>query len=653
MPGLDGLRAIAVLAVIAYHLEVGFAPGGLLGVGVFFTLSGYLITDILLEGWVTRKLSLKNFWLARARRLLPALFTMLAVVLIWVWIGNPDLLGTLRGETVSAIFFTENWWAIAQGMSYFDRFGAPSPFSHLWSLAVEEQFYIIWPWLLLLLLKISPAKDHGKRARRERIRPNLALITLGLALVSAILMALLYEPGFDTTRVYEGTDTRAFALLFGAAVAMVWPSRRLDRNLPFKARRNMDLMGVGALVVILVLIWRTSEFSPFLYRGGMVLLAIATAVLVAVLAHPATRLGPIIGCRPLRWIGVRSYAIYLWQLPIIILTTPAGSHGFHALRAPVQVAATFLVAALSWKFIEDPVRKGAIGRLWKRFRAGEFNWKKFGPEGKGLTVAGGVVVLVLLLAMVGVAPSGPIAPIASTGGKGQEAVKEIATAAPVAKTVISPEERNEFPKSLCDSVAYIGDSTSVGLMEPDYLPNPNDRLDARLKGVGVYEQHIDISGARSSVEEVNGQPNAVEAGQAIADTGFKGCWIFAMGTNDTANVAVGSNIGMRERIDRLMGVADGQPVLWINVRTLNPGNPAYSEANMQAWDDELMKACQDYPNMRIYDWANRVKDQWFIDDGIHFTSEGYQVRAQAIANALPKAFGIWNSFWSQTGCLVE
>jgi len=284
MPGLDGLRAIAVLAVIAYHLRVGFATGGLLGVGVFFTLSGYLITDILLEGWVTRKLSLKNFWLARARRLLPALFTMLAVVLLWVWIGNPDLLGTLRGETISSIFFTENWWAIAQNMSYFDRFGAPSPMSHLWSLAVEEQFYIIWPWLLLLLLKISPAKDHGKRARRERIRPNLALITLGLAVVSAVLMAVLYEPGFDNTRVYEGTDTRAFALLFGAALAMVWPSRRLDRDLPAKARRNMDLLGVGALVVILVLIWQTSELSPFLYRGGMVILALATTVLVAVLA---------------------------------------------------------------------------------------------------------------------------------------------------------------------------------------------------------------------------------------------------------------------------------------------------------------------------------------------------------------------------------
>ncbi|MBN8867663.1 MAG: acyltransferase family protein [Solirubrobacterales bacterium] len=656
MPGLDGLRAIAVMAVIAYHLKVGFAPGGLLGVGVFFTLSGYLITDILLEGWVTRKLSLKNFWLARARRLLPALFVMLAVVLLWVWIGDPELLSTLRGETLASIFFTENWWAIAQDMSYFDRFGAPSPMSHLWSLAVEEQFYIIWPWLLLLLLRISPAKDHGKRARRERIRPNLALITLGLAVVSGILMAVLYKPGFDTTRVYEGTDTRAFALLFGAAVAMVWPSRRLDRNLPAKARRNMDLLGVGGLLVIFILIWQTSEFSPFLYRGGMVILAIATSLVVAVLAHPATRLGPIVGCRPLRWIGVRSYAIYLWQLPIITLTTPSDAHGFSLVRSVLQVGATFLVAALSWKFIEDPIRKGAIGRLWKRFRAGEFTWKRFGPEGKGLTVAGAGVFLVLLMAMVGVAPSSPIAPIAATGGEGEAAVKEIATAAPVAKTVISPEERDKFPKSLCDSVAYIGDSTSVGLYGPEadsYLPDKNDQLDARLADVGVSEQHIDISGARSSVEEVNGQPNAVEAAQAIADTGFKGCWIFAMGTNDTANVAVGSTIGMRERIDRLMGVAGDSPVLWINVRTLNPGNPAYSEENMQSWDDELLDACQTYPNMRIYDWANRVQDEWFIEDGIHFTSDGYKVRARAIANALPKAFGIWPSFWAKTGCLVE
>ncbi|MCB8914763.1 MAG: SGNH/GDSL hydrolase family protein, partial [Thermoleophilales bacterium] len=197
-----------------------------------------------------------------------------------------------------------------------------------------------------------------------------------------------------------------------------------------------------------------------------------------------------------------------------------------------------------------------------------------------------------------------------------------------------------------------GDSTSVGLMDPAYLA-PEHRLDQRLKEVGVYEQHIDISGARSSYEEVNGQPNAVEAAQAIADAGFDGCWIFAMGTNDTANVAVGSNVGMRQRIDSLMGVADGNPVLWINVRTLNPGNPAYSEANMEAWDNELLDACETYPNMRIYDWASRVQDQWFIDDGIHFTSEGYEVRAKAIANAVPKAFGIWSSFWNQTGCLVE
>ena len=653
MPGLDGLRAIAVMAVIAYHLEVGFAPGGLLGVGVFFTLSGYLITDILLEGWVTRKLSLKNFWLARARRLLPALFLMLAVVMLWVWIGSPDLLGTLRGETISSIFFVENWWAIGQDMSYFDRFGAPSPLSHLWSLAVEEQFYIIWPWLLLLLLKISPAKDHGKRARRERIRPNLAMITVGLAIVSAILMAVLYTPGFDTNRVYLGTDTRAFALLFGAALAMVWPSRRLDRNLPFKARRNMDLIGVGALLVIFILIWQTTEFSPFLYRGGMVILALATTVLVAVLAHPATRLGPVLGCRPLRWIGVRSYAIYLWQLPIIALTTPHDAHGFSLVRSVLQVGATFGVAALSWKFLEDPIRKGAVGRIWKRFRAGEFNWKRLAPEGKGLTVAGGTVALILLLAMVGVAPSKSIAPIVTQGGEGEAEVEQIATAAPVATTSISPEERDEFPKSLCDSVAYIGDSTSVGLTSYDYLPDPNDQLDARLEAVGVYERNIDISGARSSEERVEGAPNAVEAAQAIADTGFDGCWIYAMGTNDTANVAVGSAVGMRERIDNLMGVADGNPVLWINVRTLNPGNPAYSEENMQAWDDELLNACDDYPNMRIYDWANRVKDEWFIDDGIHFTSEGYKVRAQAIANAIPKSFGIWSSFWNQTGCLIE
>src|SRR5918911_3610406 len=246
MPGLDGLRAIAVLAVIAYHLELGWAPGGLLGVGVFFTLSGYLITDLLLgQRDAVGHLRLRDFWLRRARRLLPALFLMLAVLVAWVTLLDRSQLPALRGDVAAAALYVSNWWNIFHHASYFSRFGPPPPLDHLWSLAIEEQFYLIWPWLLWLGLRYT------------RGRYWLAGLTLAAAALSATVMALLYQPGYDPTRVYEGTDTRAFGLLLGAALAMVWPSRNLRAdNVTLWRRLSLDGIGVVGLVVIGFLILR-------------------------------------------------------------------------------------------------------------------------------------------------------------------------------------------------------------------------------------------------------------------------------------------------------------------------------------------------------------------------------------------------------------
>src|SRR5829696_6818882 len=276
MPGLDGLRALAVLAVIAYHLQLGWAPGGLLGVGVFFTLSGYLITDLLLgQRDAVGHLRLSDFWLRRARRLLPALFLMLAVVVAWVTLLDRSQLPELRGYVAAAAVYLSNWWNIFREASYFTRFGPPPPLDHLWSLAIEEQFYLVWPFLLWLGLRYA------------RGRYKLAGLTLAAAALSATAMALLYQPGVDPTRVYEGTDTRAFGLLVGAALAMVWPSRRLRADLTLRRRLILDGAGVVGLVVIALLIWQTNQYSPFLYRGGIVLLSVATVLVVAALAHPA------------------------------------------------------------------------------------------------------------------------------------------------------------------------------------------------------------------------------------------------------------------------------------------------------------------------------------------------------------------------------
>src|SRR5271170_1619848 len=204
MPGLDGLRALAVIAVITYHVGFAWAPGGLLGVGVFFTLSGYLITDLLLAAHRDGRLRLGRFWLARARRLLPALYVMLVVVVLWVQVGPHEGMFGLQGPVESAVLYANNWWQIAQHLSYFARFGPPSPLSHLWSLAVEEQFYLVWPFVLLLGVKLI-----RERQRPVAIRPRLAGATLILALMSAVEMAALYHPSFDNSRLYYGTDTRA------------------------------------------------------------------------------------------------------------------------------------------------------------------------------------------------------------------------------------------------------------------------------------------------------------------------------------------------------------------------------------------------------------------------------------------------------------
>ncbi|MCY0881731.1 MAG: acyltransferase, partial [Firmicutes bacterium] len=232
MPGLDGLRALAVLAVIAYHLKLPWAPGGLLGVGVFFTLSGYLITDLLLAQY--RKyghLRWKEFFFRRAKRLLPALWVMMAVVLLYIVCFDGDLLSSLGGDVLAALFYVSNWWYIFHHVSYFASF-VPSPFVNLWSLAVEEQFYLIWPLILIVLLKFVQS-TWGR-----------VLLTLLLAAASALAMALIYQPGSIPNLVYYGTDTRAFALLIGAALAFVWPSAVL----PTLSRRGKYIVdGIGIL----------------------------------------------------------------------------------------------------------------------------------------------------------------------------------------------------------------------------------------------------------------------------------------------------------------------------------------------------------------------------------------------------------------------
>src|SRR5262249_49184763 len=225
---------------------------------------------------------------------------------------------------------------------------------------------------------------------------RLAGVTLLASLGSLILMAVLYHPSIDPSRVYYGTDTRAFEMLGGAALAMVWPSRRLRQDIAPGARNLIDGAGVLGLTVIGVMFWQVGEFSPFLYRGGFALLSVATVLAVAALTHPAARIGNVVGCRPMRWIGERSYGIYLWHMPIIVLTTPEGAHSVDLLRAAAQVAATFAIADLSWRFVENPIRHGALGRLYRQVRAGRIRRESVTPRGWALATLCGLVCAIAI-----------------------------------------------------------------------------------------------------------------------------------------------------------------------------------------------------------------------------------------------------------------
>ncbi len=681
MPGLDGIRALAVLAVIAYHLDFGWASGGLLGVGMFFTLSGYLITDLLLGQWDEQRLKLGDFWIRRARRLLPALFVMLIVVSLWVAIADRSRLTDLRGGVWSAVLYINNWWQISQNMSYFARFAPPSPLSHLWSLAVEEQFYLIWPWLLLLGLKLVPER---RRPMKVTIRPRLAGVTLVLAVASAIEMVILYHPSFDATRIYDGTDTRAFGLLFGAALAMVWPSRGLTKNIVPRARAILDAAGIVGLLTVFLLVRHTNQYSPFLYHGGIVLLSLGTVLMVASCAHPASRVGLALGWAPLRWIGVRSYGIYLWHEPIIVLTTPATAHTTNPLRAFLQVAATFVIAALSWRYVEEPIRHGALGRLWVQART--VRWQpRMLPRAVRTSLAAAVVLLVLTsLALAGVKPPA----ISSSGSGGSTDLSANAGAVGSSGSSGSsgggssgggsggggsggggsgggsggqqarrngkgsgsdPPHKGPLRTS-CKSVVHIGDSTSEGLISADYLPDPKQRIPAQYARVGATTQHMEITGATSIVETLPGGLNAQKVARELVQGGYKGCWVIALGTNDTADVYVGSSVSLNERVKEMMSVIGNQPVLWVNAKSLLSNGP-YSESDMEKWNHALYDACPTHPNMHVYDWASVAKDSWFIPDGIHYYSDGYAARAHMIANALADAFPADGP--EPSGCVVH
>jgi lysophospholipase L1-like esterase len=238
--------------------------------------------------------------------------------------------------------------------------------------------------------------------------------------------------------------------------------------------------------------------------------------------------------------------------------------------------------------------------------------------------------------------------------EGKDARVEEATAAGTTKPPpLTPAQAAASERSSCKAVVHIGDSTSEGLTSAEYLPLESQRIEAQYADVGAVEQHMEISGARSIEEQFEGEPNAREVAEAWKAEGFKGCWVLALGTNDAADVFVGSAVDDLERVEKMMTAIGDEPVLWVNVRSIVESGDPYAEENMKEWDKTLVAACARYPNMRIYNWAKDVKDEWFIEDGIHFTSPGYAARSELIAHALAHAFPASGDSEGGSHCLVS
>jgi peptidoglycan/LPS O-acetylase OafA/YrhL len=349
VPALDGLRACAVLAVLLYHSGEPWARGGYLGVDMFFVLSGFLITSMLVTEWHrTGTIRLGAFWARRARRLLPALgVVILGVACYSLVFAGTDELSRIRADGLATIGYVANWRFVLSGQSYFDQFSQPSPFRHMWSLAIEEQFYLVWPVIVLGVL-------WWRRSLRA-----LFGITVIAAIGSATLMALLYDSHHDPSRVYYGTDTRAQAVLVGAAAGIFLLGRPPIRDL--RGRVLLAMVGCSGALFTLWLWWNASETSSVMYRGGFLAAALAVVAVIALVSDPTPNLlGTLLSWRPLRWVGAISYGLYLWHWPLYLTLTPGrvGLDGTPLLA--LRLAVTFAFAAASYCAIEMPIRRGVF-----------------------------------------------------------------------------------------------------------------------------------------------------------------------------------------------------------------------------------------------------------------------------------------------------
>ena len=608
--GLDGIRAIAVIMVLAYHLKLALFKSGFLGVTVFFVLSGYLITGILIsEVEEEGTIDLKNFWLRRIRRLVPAVMSMAVVIIFVSAVVNRVIFTKGCKDFLASVLGFNNWWQIFNKVSYFEAAGVPSPFTHCWSLAIETQFYLIYPLILLGIYKLVKSRGEG-RAKRGLL---FAGVTLLLALISVILMIVLFDPQQDASRVYYGTDTRAFSLLFGALLAILWDYRMVPRRL--SASVNM-VLGSVSFAVLLVMTIAINGSSNFWYRGGQFVGTILTVLVIYTVLGRKTWLSRFLSNPVLKWIGDRSYSIYLWHYPIILLISKGIKASWWITL--IEIVLSVVLAELSYRFIETPIRHGIIGKylniLRSRPKSRQEKKRQVQVARRSLKVMAGTFVLTvsLILCMVFVPKKNALDTLQKRETKAKETGKM--TEEQLAKQKANGSESDDTicTADLTDdeileglNLLLIGDSIAVDVTDDFYEMFPNSVSDTKIGRItSLGKQVLD-----SYIDEKKWEGEGV---------------IFASLSNSPIN---GELEDIREKIGKDM------PLFLTTVRI--PHETFEEESN-----SKIKKFVEENDHTYLIDWyaVSEGHDEYFDADDTHLLSAGAKAYAKCIKEAVLDAY---------------
>ena len=607
---LDGIRAIAVIMVLAYHLKLALFKSGFLGVTVFFVLSGYLITGILIsEVEEEGTIDLKNFWLRRIRRLVPAVMSMAVVIIFVSAVVNRIIFTKGCKDFLASVLGFNNWWQIFNKISYFEAAGVPSPFTHCWSLAIETQFYLIYPLILLGIYKLVKSRGEG-RANRGLL---FAGVTLLLALISVILMIVLFDPQQDASRVYYGTDTRAFSLLFGALLAILWEYRMVPRRL--SASVNM-VLGSVSFAVLLVMTIAINGSSNFWYRGGQFFGTILTVLMVYAVSGRKTWLSRFLSNPVLKWMGDRSYSIYLWHYPIILLISKGIKASWWITL--IEIVLSVVLSELSYRFIETPIRHGIIGEylniLRSRPKSRQEKKRQIQVARRSLKVMAGTFVLTvsLILCMIFVPKKNALDTLQKREAKAKETGKMTEEQLAKQKANGSESEDTICTADLTDdeileglNLLLIGDSIAVDVTDDFYEIFPNSVSDTKIGRItSLGKQVLD-----SYIDEKKWEGEGV---------------IFASLSNSPIN---GELEDIREKIGKDM------PLFLTTVRI--PHDTFEEESN-----SKIKKFVEENDHTYLIDWyaASEGHDEYFDADDTHLLSAGAKAYAKCIKEAVLDAY---------------